>query len=212
MSPLPAVHRIHAFVTGNPLLLRLTLGTRVLLSVGFLAPGLTKLLGNRFVTEVTDDRVGRFFEALYQADGYWRFLGAAQVVAAVLILIRRTTALGALIFAGITLNITFITFSLPFGNTAVVASLMLLASAWLVLWEYPCWAPLLRIEPAIGFQEKRVSRIEIAGWLTATVGGWGVTCTMRGLFGDGYLILFWIGMALGLVGGLLVLTGWSTLR
>ncbi len=203
----PLIDRIHAAATRNPLLLRFTQGTRVLLSVGFLAPGMTKLLGHRFVTVVTDDPVGRFFEALYQAGAYWRFLGAAQVLAAVLVMSRRTTALGALLFVGITLNISLITVSLSFGNTAIVAALMLLASVWLLLWDYPRWASLLGLPPP-AFEEDRLARGERLGWLICASGGWGVTCVTRGLFGSANLPVFWASLALGLTGGLLVLVAW----
>jgi hypothetical protein len=196
-------------MTQNALLLRFTLGTRVLLSVGFFAPGMTKLFGQRFVTVVTDDPVGRFFEALYQAGPYWRLLGAAQVLAAVLVLIRRTTAAGALLFFGIMLNVAFITSSLPFGNTAIVAGLMLLASAWLVLWEFPRWAPLIG-GAAQPFEEPRIGRVERAGWLVCTAAGWWWGCILRGLIGEGsVLIAMCASLLVGGGGGALLLAGWA---
>ena len=199
--------RLHRTVVHQPALLRFTLATRVLLAVGFFAPGLTKLLGRRFVTTVTDDPVGRFFEALYQAGPYWRFLGAAQVAAAVCVLIPRLRALGAVLFAGITLNIAFITIALPFGNTAIIASLMFLASVWLLLWELPSWSGLLGLSLPPS-DEPAVSRFERLGWLAATLGGWGATCVMRGLLEQGVRPFFLASLGLGALGGLVVLAAW----
>jgi len=74
----------------QPLLYRLTLGTRVLLAAGFIPTGMVKLLGERFTTMSPDTALGGFFETLYQSGLYWQFLGATQVVAGVLILLPAT--------------------------------------------------------------------------------------------------------------------------
>ncbi|MBV9789746.1 MAG: hypothetical protein JOZ51_16285 [Chloroflexi bacterium] len=109
---------------------------RLLLAVGFLPSGLTKLLGDRFTSLSTTTPIGYFFEALYQTGYYWRFLGAAQLLAALLLLIPATSTLGALVYFPIILNIFIITVSLHFTGTPVITGLMLLASIYLLCWDY----------------------------------------------------------------------------
>ncbi|MHC5212791.1 MAG: hypothetical protein ACYTG2_18940 [Planctomycetota bacterium] len=204
---------VHGAVVRNPLALRLAVLTRVLLAVGFFAPGLTKLLGSRFVTEVTDDPVGVFFETLYQTGPYWRFLGAGQVLAAVLVLVPRTSALGALVFFGIILNVFMITVSLPFGSTAIVTGLMLLASLFLVFWEFPRWAPLVQADPGAPVPQvplPTLARLERTGFAALVVGGWGMTCVMRGLALGPVPLAFGSAGLLAVAGGLMVLASWVT--
>lgn len=88
-----------------PLLYRFTLGIRALLAMGFIPTGMVKLLGYRFTSLITESAVGAFFEALYQSGMYWNFIGFTQVMAGILILVPASSALGALLFLGIILNI-----------------------------------------------------------------------------------------------------------
>src|ERR1044072_7531747 len=88
--------------------------TRILLALAFTPSGLTKALGHRFTQLGLDNPVGFFFEALYQSGFYWNFIGIAQLTAALLLLIPRTTTLGAVIYFPIILNIFLITVSMHF--------------------------------------------------------------------------------------------------
>ena len=110
---------------------------RILIALAFIQSGLTKMVGERFTLLGTDTDIGFFFEALYRAQLYWRFIGAAQVLAALLLLIPRTTALGAVVFFPIILNIFVITWSLQFRGTTLITSLMLLANVYLLCWHWP---------------------------------------------------------------------------
>ena len=148
------VHRFDRFAgalqrraRARPLLYRLTLGTRLLLAVGFIPTGTVKLLGRRFTTMSPESDIGGFFETLYRSGPYWRFLGLAQVAAGLLVLSRTTSALGALAFFAIMLNVFFITVSYDFRGTPVVTGLMLLATLYLLLWDYDRLRPLLGLGP-----------------------------------------------------------------
>lgn len=123
-------------VRSRALLYRLTLGTRLLLAVGFIPTGTVKLLGRRFTTMSPESDIGGFFETLYRSGPYWRFLGLAQVLAGLLVLTRATATLGALAFFAVMLNVFFITISYDFRGTPVVTGLMLLATVYLLLWDY----------------------------------------------------------------------------
>lgn len=139
-----AFDEIHEKIARNILFQKFSDFTRVVLAVGFFAPGLHKLMGLRFTTIPVDNPIGAFFEALFQTGFYYRFIGAAQILAAVLVLFRRTATLGSLMFFGITLNVFIITISIPFGTgTPIVTGLMLLASIYLICWDYQKLKPIL---------------------------------------------------------------------
>jgi uncharacterized membrane protein YphA (DoxX/SURF4 family) len=126
----------HSRITGHAGWQRLAVLSRLLLAAAFLPSGLTKILGNRFTLISTEDPIGYFFEAIYQSGFYYRWIGAAQVTAAILLLIPRTAALGAVVCLPIILNIFIITVSLRFTGTPYITGLMLLASIFLLCWEY----------------------------------------------------------------------------
>lgn len=114
-----------------------TWGTRILLSIAFIPSGLKKVLGQRFTNLSIDNPVGFFFEALYQTGLYWNFLGFMQLLVALLILIPRTAAFGALLYLPIIINIFIIVVSMGFKGTPYIAGLMLLANIYLLFWDYP---------------------------------------------------------------------------
>lgn len=128
--------RLHAAARRNRWLARLAVLTRVLLALGFTPSGWTKLVGNRFTTISPETPIGYFFEALYQTGLYWRFIGAAQLAAAVLLLIPRTATLGVVVYFPLILNIFLITVSLHFRGTPVITGLMLLGSVFLLCWDW----------------------------------------------------------------------------
>jgi len=144
MGLIASFERLHARVKQNRWLRRFTVLTRILLALGFIPSGLTKVFGNRFTLMGPESPIGYFFEALYQTGFYWRFIGMAQLVAALLLLIPRTVTLGALIYFSIILNIYVITVSLHFRGTPYLTGLMLLACIYLLCWDYDRLKNLLR--------------------------------------------------------------------
>lgn len=135
--------RIHARVVAKPGLRLFTAVTRGLLALGFIEPGLTKVLGHRFTRLPTTNPIGYFFDAFFQAAAYYHFVGMAQVLAAVLLLFPETVALGAMLYLPIILNIFLITVSVGFEGTPFITGPMLLASVYLLCWEYPRWKAIL---------------------------------------------------------------------
>ena len=113
-----------------------TWGTRILLFLAFLPSGLKKLLGERFTILGVDTPVGFFFEALYQTGFYWNFIGFMQLLAGLLLLIPKTSFLGALIYFPIIINILVIVISMNFTGTPYIAGLMLIGNIYLLLWDY----------------------------------------------------------------------------
>ncbi|MDN4164543.1 hypothetical protein QWY31_03465 [Cytophagales bacterium LB-30] len=135
--------RLLLWAKSQPLLYRFTLGTKILLALGFIPTGAVKLMGLRFAPNLsTQSEAGSLFEILYQSTYYWAFLGLAQVLAGLLILWERSSALGAVLFAAIISNIFLITVSYEFSYTWVVSLSMLLAAFWLIFWEWARIRPL----------------------------------------------------------------------
>jgi uncharacterized membrane protein YphA (DoxX/SURF4 family) len=148
MSIENSLDALHARVKQNRLLQYSTGFNRVILAIAFIPSGMTKVLGNRFTQLPLDNPVGFFFEAFYQTGGWYRFVGLAQVLAAILLLIPRTSTLGAAIFFPIVLNIMIITISVGFQGTWFITTLMFLANLYLICWHYDKFKPLLPL--AIG--------------------------------------------------------------
>jgi len=134
--------RLHRRVRASPLLYRLMVGTCVLLACGFVPTGLVKLLGRPFAPG-NESTIGLFFDTLYRTGGWWQMIGAAQVLAGVLVLVPRLRTVGAVLFLAILVNIVAITVSLDFGTTELLAAQMLLAAFFLLVWDYDRLRPIL---------------------------------------------------------------------
>ena len=137
MPKTTGLDRLHARVVDFAPARWLMILTRLLLAVGFAPSGLRKVMGERFTLLGPEVPLGFLFEALYQSGFYYRFIGLAQVLAALLLLSPRTATLGAVIYFPIILNIFVITVSLNFRGTPLVTGLMLLGSVFLLCWDYP---------------------------------------------------------------------------
>lgn len=206
---------LHAKTVRNVIFQKLTDFTRVILSVGFFAPGMHKLMGIPFTNLPLDNPIGAFFNALYQTGFYYQFLGAAQVLAAILVLFRRTATLGALMFFGITLNVFLITISVPFGaGTPIITGLMFLASFYLVCWDFDKLKPLLALRAADVYHQKAAlektahytSAVSRIGYWTFAVAGSLLMCEMRGLISVNFDIRLGA-LLISMLGGLVMASG-----
>jgi len=120
---------------------------RVLLAIAFIPAGLTKMTGHRFTMLPISTPVGYYFDALYNTQGYYRFIGTAQVIAGLLLLFRSTATLGAVLYFPIIINIVVITAAIPdFGNTRFISAAMSVACFYLLCWEWDRWKRLLPFE------------------------------------------------------------------
>jgi hypothetical protein len=136
MSVLNVIDRAHAAARRSQLLFRITLATRYLFAMGFIPTGAVKALGHRFTSISPDLPVGAFFEAMYQTDEYWRFIGITQILAGILLVFPRTALLGAVAFFPIILNIFVITWALEFQGTPFVTGAMLFGAMSLLAWDW----------------------------------------------------------------------------
>jgi hypothetical protein len=204
-----SLDRLHARARASLLLRYFASVNRLLLAVGFVPPAMVKILGERFTTDVDlDSPIGFFFEAMYRTGAYWQFIGWAQAIAGLLLLIPATSTLGAVLFFPIILNIFVITVSLGFFGTPVVTGGMLLANLFLLCWDWHRLKPLFFAQavavslPAPAEGSALATRLERVGYGMAIVGGMVTLLWTRSLMPRA-LVLPSVGVAL--LGGVLLL-------
>ncbi len=143
MSIENTLDRWHAAVTDRWWMQMFTAFTRCLLAIGFIPPSYKKIIHEPFTTLPDSNAVGHYFNALYQTGFYYEFIGWGQMIAAILLLIPRTSHIGALIFLPIIVNIAVLTSSVGFAGTWLITIFMSLAGIYLVAWEYDRLKPIV---------------------------------------------------------------------
>ena len=136
--------KVHKILRSHQFFLLFTWFTRVMLALAFLPSGYKKIMGMRFTQIPVEDPVGFFFEALYRTGIYWHFLGFIQILVAILLLIPRTTFLGAVLYFPVIINIFLIVVGMHFVGTPIIAGLMLLGNIYLFIWDFPRTQNLLK--------------------------------------------------------------------
>ncbi|MBK8467022.1 MAG: DoxX family protein [Chloracidobacterium sp.] len=117
--------------------------TRCLLALAFIPPSIPKIMHKPFTTLPDSNPVGHYFNALMDTGFYYEFIGWSQIMAAILLLIPRTSHIGAMIFLPIIANIAVLTCSVGFQGTWLLTIFMCLAAVYLVAWEYDRLKPLI---------------------------------------------------------------------
>jgi hypothetical protein len=134
---------IHVSVTRKWWTQLFTAFVRCLLAIGFIPPSIPKIMHRPFTILPGSDPVGAYFHALYNTGFYYDFIGWSQVIAAILLLIPRTSHIGALMFLPIIINIAVLTCSVGFAGTWLLTIFMSLAGLWLFCWEYDRLKPIM---------------------------------------------------------------------
>ena len=110
---------------------------RLTLAFAFIIAGMIKILGERFASGLSINHpMGAYLEALHHTGYYYTYIGIAQVVAAILLIIPRTVTLGALLYFPIIINIWLLSFALRFEGSFLTSPLMVLANLYLLVWNY----------------------------------------------------------------------------
>ncbi|MEO7211430.1 hypothetical protein [Mucilaginibacter sp.] len=124
----------------NLLLQLFTINLRYLIGSSFVFASIFKIEGIRFMPQpgknVPTGSLPHFFEAMYQADIYWHFIGWGQLIAGFLLMSQTFSTLGAVAFFPIMLNIFVITISFQSPNILLITFLMLLSNVYLLLWDW----------------------------------------------------------------------------
>lgn len=137
------LHGIHASFTRRRWTQLFTAFVRVLLGLAFIPPSIPKILHRPFTVLPESNPVGAYFSALYNTGFYYDFIGWSQIAAAILLLVPRTSHIGALMFFPIIVNIAVLTTSVGFEGTWLITLLMSLAALYLVAWEYDRLRPIV---------------------------------------------------------------------
>lgn len=147
---------------------------RIALATSFIIAGYVKVVGERFAAGLpSNNPLGHYFDALHITGYYYTFIGIAQIITAILLLIPRTSLLGALMYFPIIVNIGVLTYATRFDGTRIV-TMMFLASLFLLIWDYDRLKHILpfkqpRAEPSVITKPlgKRLRLLFFGGCLTA---------------------------------------------
>jgi len=109
---------------------------RIALAASFLPAGVVKVMGQRFAEGLPHNNpLGHYFDALQLTGNYYTFIGIAQIIIAILLLIPKTSLLGALMYFPIIVNICVLTYATRFDGTRLI-TMMVLACLFLLIWDY----------------------------------------------------------------------------
>lgn len=109
---------------------------RIVLAASFLPTGFVKIMGERFAAGLpSNNPLGHYFDALHLTGYYYTFIGVVQIITAILLLIPRTSLLGALMYFPIIINACVLTYATRFDGTRLV-TMMVLANLFLLIWDY----------------------------------------------------------------------------
>lgn len=132
---------------------------------------------------------------MYQSGLYWQFLGIGQLLAGGLLMTQKYSKLGAMLNITVIANIFVITISYDFAFTPVITGSMLLAAAFLILWDWNELRVLVNLPPII-IQTNTVEKQPI--WMITGLILFLCTALYR-IAIDHYNIFFW-GIACIIIG------------
>lgn len=165
---------------------------RYLIGGAFVFASIVKLKGGRFTTlSGADEPINsawHMFETLYQSGLWWKFLGAGQLIAGLLLMTQRYAKLGALAFFPIVTNVFVITISYEFRGTPYITGLLVAANIFLLLWDWNELKILINKAPIMPVKKRLENDIS-----------WELTGLVLFLFTalyrysvSGYNLLFWL--------------------
>ena len=109
---------------------------RIALAASFFPAGIVKIIGERFAEGLpSNNPLGHYFDALLSTGYYYTFVGIAQVIIAILLLIPGTSLLGAMMYFPVILNICVLTYATRFDGTRL-NTMAVLACLFLLVWDY----------------------------------------------------------------------------
>ena len=137
MSISSKLDQLHLEITGNKWLHYFAIFLRLALAFGFITSGIVKIMGERFASGLSVNHpMGHYLEALHHTGFYYTFIGVMQVIAAILLLVPRTVALGALLYFPVILNICVLSYAVRFEGSILTSPLMVLGCLFLIFWNY----------------------------------------------------------------------------
>lgn len=116
---------------------------RFLIGFAFVPAALKKILGQPFTDHANHGRFHDFLDAFYATGWFYPFVGAMQLLAAVLLCTQRFATLGTAVALPILTAITVFCWSTSVYPTAAVVTLMWLGTIGLVVWDLEKWRGVL---------------------------------------------------------------------
>jgi uncharacterized membrane protein YphA (DoxX/SURF4 family) len=108
---------------------------RILIAFAFLPAGLKKVTGQPFTDAGTSGAFHDFLHAFHATGFFYGFVGAVQLTAAALLVSQRFALLGALIALPVLAAILAFCWSTGVVPTAIVVTLMTVATVGLIAWD-----------------------------------------------------------------------------
>jgi len=132
---------------------RFALFCRVALAASFLPAGYIKIIGERFAAGLpSSNPLGHYFDALILTGYYYTFIGIVQIIIAILLLIPKTSLLGALMYFPIIINICVLTYATRFDGTRL-NTMLILACLFLLVWDYD------RLKYILPFKQSKIDPV-----------------------------------------------------
>ena len=155
---------------------------RIAIGFAFVPAGLKKLLGQPFTDPGNAGAFHDFLHAFLATGGLYRFVGAMQLVSALLLMTQRFAALGAALALPIAAAITAFTWSTARAPTVIVTTLMTLGLAGLLVWDLRRWAGMVteRALPPAPVAPPPIDRRLWAACGVAVIAAYGALCLALG--------------------------------
>lgn len=112
---------------------------RLAIGFAFVPAGMTKVIGRPFTDPANQGVFHDFLRAFLATGGFYRFVGAMQLVAALLLMTQRRATLGAALALPIAAAITAFCWSTTSAPTVIVTTLMTLGLVGLLVWDLRAW-------------------------------------------------------------------------
>ena len=155
---------------------------RIVIGFAFVPAGLKKVLGQPFTDPGNAGAFHDFLHAFLATGGLYRFVGAMQLVSALLLMTQRFAALGAALALPIAAAITAFTWSTARAPTVIVTTLMTLGLAGLLMWDLRRWAGMVteRALPPAPVAPPPIERRLWAACGVAVIAAYGALCLALG--------------------------------
>ena len=121
---------------------------RIMIAFAFIPAGLKKITGQPFTDPNNTGIFHEFVQVFHGTGVFYHFVGAMQLLAAVLLMTQRFATLGALIISPILAAILVFCWSTWVVPTATVVTLMSMGTLLLLLWDIHKWKPLFAADGA----------------------------------------------------------------
>jgi len=122
--------------------------TRIFVGFALVPSGLKKVLGEPFTDPANTGPFHEFLHAFHATGFFYSFVGAMQLVTALLLMSQRHASFGALMLLPIVTTILVLCWSTAVYPTASVVTLMWLATVGLLLWDLDRFRGVLSSRPA----------------------------------------------------------------